>query len=317
MKKVYAIVLNWNGLDDTVDCVRSMASLDIPEGVELTVVVVDNGSEQFQVAPLERVLPSVKIVRNAVNLGYCGGNNVGIRLALSEAADWVWVLNNDTLIGAGALRPLLETGDRNPRVGAVGGKVLRTDRPDTLWMAWGRVTWLQSLIALVGKDRPDGAAWDVERKVDWIPGCSILMRARALEEIGGFDENFFAYHEDVDWAARAQNAGWELWYNGASVIRHAVNASSGGEEASYTGFRSYLSARNSVLYARRHGSTPQKLRLAAAIVASLPFQWARRALRGQSAGVRMKIRGWRDALRGSPIPLKALGLQPDKPDPAS
>ena len=93
MKKVYAIVLNWNGLDDTVDCVRSMASLDIPEGVELTVVVVDNGSEQFQVAPLERVLPSVKIVRNAVNLGYCGGNNVGIRLALSEAADWVWAVS--------------------------------------------------------------------------------------------------------------------------------------------------------------------------------------------------------------------------------
>jgi GT2 family glycosyltransferase len=72
--------------------------------------------------------------------------------------------------------------------------------------------------------------------VEWIPGCSILFRAGALREVGFFDEQFFAYHEDVDWAARAHKLGWEVWYTGASRIHHAIHASSGGEEASYTGF---------------------------------------------------------------------------------
>jgi hypothetical protein len=99
------------------------------------------------------------------------------------------------------------------------------------------------------------------------------------------------------------------------VIRHAVHASSGGETLSYTGFRSYLSARNSVLYARRHGSAWQQLRMAVAILATLPFQDLRRGMRGQSRGVWMKLRGWRDALAGNPLPLEDLGLRSGRQKP--
>jgi GT2 family glycosyltransferase len=176
-------------------------------------------------------------------------------------------------------------------------------------MTWGRVTWLQSLIALEGQDAPDGPRYDGEHRVDWIPGCSILFRTAALREVGFFDEDFFAYHEDVDWAARAGKRGWEMWYTGDSRIEHAIHASSGGEAASYMGFRSYLSARNSVLYARRHGSLRQQAVMAGAVVATLPFQWLRRRLRGQQAGVHMKLKGWRDGLAGKPVPLEELGLR--------
>lgn len=304
---VHVIVLDWNGLEDTMACVESLHRL---HGENLTLVVVDNGSDRSPHARLAAEYPDVEVVRNQTNLGYSGGNNVGIERALARGADFVWVLNNDTTVDEGALEALLRTAARHPRAGAVGGKVLRADRPATLWMAWGRVTWLQSLIALDGKDCPDGPKYDVEREVEWIPGCSMLFRAEALREVGGFDETFFAYHEDVDWAARARAAGWQLWYNGASVIRHAVHASSGGEEASYTGFRTYLSARNSVLYAQRHGTIGQRLLMTASILLTLPFQLLRRSLRGQSRGVALKVRGWRDALAGRPLPLEDLGLLP-------
>jgi GT2 family glycosyltransferase len=303
---VFAIVLNWNRTADTLACLDSLARSTYGD---LHAIVVDNGSRVSCASEVAKRHPWVEVVENDRNLGYSGGNNVGMRRALEAGAAFVWVLNNDTVVGAEALEALVDCAQRHPRAAAVGGRVLRTDRPDVLWMTWGRVTWLQSLIALEGQDEPDSARFDGERRVEWIPGCSILFRADALREVGLFDEDFFAYHEDVDWAARAAKQGWELWYTGASRIHHAIHASSGGEAASYAGFRSYLSARNSVLYARRHGTPAKRALLAAAVVATLPFQWLRRRLRGQQQGVRMKIRGWRDGLAGRPVPLDELGLR--------
>lgn len=304
--KVFAVVLNWNRAADTLVCLDSLAQSTYGD---LHVIVVDNGSRFSCRADVEKSHPWVEVIENSSNLGYSGGNNVGIARALERGAELVWVLNNDTVVNPDALARLVDCALRRPRAAALGGRVLRADRPDVLWMTWGRVTWLQSLIALEGQDEPDSARFDGERRVEWIPGCSILFRAEALREIGAFDEEFFAYHEDVDWAARADKHGWELWYTGASRIHHAIHASSGGESASYTGFRSYLSARNSVLYARRHGTPAKRALLAAAVLLTLPFQWARRRLSGQQRGVAMKVRGWRDGLANRPVPLDELGLR--------
>jgi len=308
--RVHIAVLNWNGLDDTLACLESLAALDF-DGAE--VVAIDNGSDTSPRAAIEAAHPSVEVLETGENLGYAGGNNVGMRRALEQGAEFVWVLNNDAVADAGALEALVSAAERHPRAAAVGSKVLRADDPRTVWVTWGTVTWLQSLIRLAGHNQDDGPALAGEREVQWIPGCSILFRCDALRAVGLFDETFFAYHEDVDWAARARAAGWQLWYTGDSVVRHAIHGSSGGEQQSYLGFRSYLSARNSVLFARRHGSFWQQALMASAIVATLPLQYLRRAIRGEQAGVRMKIRGWRDALAGRPIPLGELGLRRDRP----
>ncbi|TMA80030.1 MAG: glycosyltransferase family 2 protein [Deltaproteobacteria bacterium] len=203
--------------------------------------------------------------------------------ALARSTELIWLLNNDTTVEPDTLERLVDAARRHPDAAIVGGKVLRMDRPDTLWTAWGRVTWLQSLIALEGCDAPDDGAFDVERPVPWIPGCSILLRAQALREIGLLDESFFAYHEDVEWAARARAAGWSVWYTGGARTYHAVHGSSGGERY-YGGFHKYLSARNSVLYAKIHGHIWQVALMAAAIVVTIPFQFARRWLRGEQEG---------------------------------
>ncbi len=297
-----AVVLNWNGLEDTVRCVESLKRTTYEP---LAVLVVDNGSV---VSPRTRLSDAVEVIENPRNLGYAGGNNVGIRLALARGADFVWILNNDAYVEPETLGRLVAAATAHPRAAAVGGKVLRADRPNTLWVAWGRVTWRQSLIALDGEDAADDGRWDGERAVPWIPGCSLLMRSAALRAVGPFDEEFFAYHEDVEWAARARAAGWELRYTGAARTWHAVHGSSGGARH-YGGFRKYLSARNSVLYARRHGRPWQCAAMAAAIAITLPFQIVRRGLSGEHPGVFLKVRGWADGLRGRPIPFRELGLE--------
>jgi len=303
--RVVAVVLNWNGLEDTL---RSVASVVRSTHRALDVLVVDNGSRVSPRAALAAVGAPVAVIENPKNLGYAGGNNVGIRHALAGAADFVWILNNDATVEPETLTALLATAGRHPRAAAVGGKVLHADRPGTIWVAWGRVTWLQSLIALVGADAVDDGRFDGEQAVPWIPGTSILLRSEALRAIGLLEEEYFAYHEDVEWAARAAVAGWELWYTGAARTHHAVHGSSGGA-SHYGGFRKYLSARNSVLYAKRYGRPWQQLLMGAAILTTLPFQLARRWATGEHPGVAMKVRGWWDGLRGRPIPLRDLGLE--------
>jgi GT2 family glycosyltransferase len=303
--RIVAVVLNWNGTDDTVACVRSLVRLADPR---LEILVVDNGSRESPRAALTEAGFHVDVVETGRNLGYAGGNNVGIRRALDAGADYVWVLNNDAEVEPGSLAPLVEAASRHPRAGALGSRVLRGDDRSRIWVAWGEVTWRQSLVALVGENAPDGPAWETERDVGWIPGCSLFFRAEALREVGGFDEEFFAYHEDADWAARAKARGWSCRFVPASRVVHHIHGSSGGA-AYYGGFRKYLSARNTVLYARRHGSFAQKALLAVAILVTFPFQLLRRALSGQAAGVWIKQRGWRDAIAGRPIPFAELGLR--------
>jgi GT2 family glycosyltransferase len=305
--KVAVVVLNWNGLADTLACVASLKRVAWP-GLEI--IVVDNGSAASPLAALREREggEAIDVVELPRNLGYAGGNNVGIRRALAGGADFVWVLNNDTVVDPAALSEMVAAAERHPRAGVIGAKVLRADDPSRLWLAWGVVTWRQSLIGLVGEDAVDDGSYDVEREVPWLPGTSLLLRRPALEEVGAFDAEFFAYHEDVDWAARAAACGWTSLYCGRARIWHAIHGSSGGA-SNYGGFRKYLSARNSILYARRHGRPHQQLAMAFWILATLPFVFLRRAASGETAGVTIKVRGWLDGLRGRPLPLERLGLR--------
>lgn len=303
--RVHAIVLNWNGLEDTLRCVEGLLALEPPVP---HVVVIDNGS---RVSPREALLarfPGIEVIENGENLGYAGGNNVGLRRAAEAGAEYAWVLNNDAVPQPAALRCMVETAAAHPRAAAVGAKVVYADRPEVIWATWGEITWLQSLVRLPGQGCRDDGRFDVVRPVEWLPGCSILFRSAALADVGLFDESFFAYHEDADWGARARERGWECWYDGRAVVRHAVHGSSGGV-AHYGGFRKYLSARNSILYARRYGTRAQRAKMAAAILATLPFQYLRRLASGEQAGVGIKVRGWLDGLRDRPLPLAELGLR--------
>jgi len=135
----------------------------------------------------------------------------------------------------------------------------------------------------------------------------MLFRRRALEAVGLFDEEFFAYHEDVDWCTAARDQGFRVVFAPVARIYHKGHRSSGGK--GYVTLRQYLAGRNMVLYVRKHATPLQAAKFVAFQLATVPLQYVRRWLTGEQAGVSSKVRGMLDAVRRRPSPLKELGLQ--------
>lgn len=301
--RVLVIVLNWNGADDTLVCLDSVVTADYPA---FDTLVIDNGSRR-SVGPMVRErFPGVTCVELPVNVGYAGGNNVGLRRALADGYAFAYVLNNDTVVDPGFLRAAV-TAAAEPRVAAVGGKVLTYDDPSRLWMTYGEVNYRQSLIHLAGWGERDVGQYDTRRDVEWVPGCALLLSCAALREVGLFDERFFAYHEDVDWCTTAHERGWRVVFAPDSIVRHRGNQTLGGP--AYVSPRKYLSARSTVLFARKHASAAQQVKLWASILLTLPFVFLRRLATGEAGGVVLKVRGWIDGLRDREPPFDALGLR--------
>lgn len=304
--RVAVVVLDWNGADDTLACVASVCA---SRWQPLDVWVVDNASREPVLAEVARRHPGVRTIANPANLGYAGGNNVGLRAALAAGADWVLVLNNDARLEPGTIDELMAVATRDPRIAAVGARILRLEQPDRLWMAWGEVDYRQSLVRLVGANEPDDGRFAGERDVAWVSGCAILLSRPALEAIGPFDEEYFAYHEEVDWCATAREHGFRVVWAPRAVVLHRGQASSGG--ATFVSRRQYLTARNMVRFVKKHGSARERLRFALWFGAMLPLSWVKRRLSGEQEGVRLKLDGALDALRGRPIPRARLGLDGD------
>ena len=297
MSRISAVVVHWRDPAATLACLASLA-----REPEIDVLVVDNGSRHPLAVP-----PGVRCVRSEENRGYAGGANLGIRDALARRAEVVLLLNDDVRVHPGAACSALRVLDRDPRVAAVGAKVLAREDPQRLWLAWGRVTYRQSLVALCGAGELDGPAYAEERDVEWIAGCAMWLRARALAAVGLFDEEFFAYHEEVEWCARARAAGWRVVYCPDAVVTHGGRGTS--KAAASVRVRKYFTARNMVLYARRHASPAQRAKLACFLVGTLPLQLLWNLPRGRAGEVVLKMRGVRDALTGRRPPFEALGLR--------
>jgi GT2 family glycosyltransferase len=297
--RVTAVIVHWQDAADTLGCVESVRA---EPGVEP--LVVDNASRE----PIEAALAGrARVIRSAENRGYAGGANLGIRAALAGGADVVLVLNNDVRLRRGATASALEALRADPLTGAVGPKVLAREDPSRLWLAWGDVTYGQSLVALRGAGEVDGPAFARSAAVDWIAGCAMWIRRAALETVGLLDETFLAYHEEVDWCARARAGGWRIVYCPSAVVTHTGRGASGGPAA--VRIRKYFAARNSILFARKHASALQRAKLGCLLAASLPLQLLYHWPRGTAGEVWLKIRGVRDGLTGREPPFEALGLR--------
>jgi GT2 family glycosyltransferase len=297
---VAVVIPMWNQLELTLRCLRSVAEL-----APAWTIVVDNASQPDPRTALENVLPSIEVLRQPGNLGFAGGCNAGIRRALDLGADAVLLLNNDAVAEPEMLKRLAAELEADARLGAVGAKTLTDEESPRIHCAFATLTFHAPLIRLEGWLEPDVAKLSEARDVDSVSGGAMLMRRQALADVGLLDETFFAYHEDVDWCARARARGWRIRYVPAALVYHRMHASTGGGYASPIG---YLSARNSVLFVRKHGTAWQRLKFGAYTAASLLKELPRRARSGEMAGYRLRLRGLRDGLLGRPVPAGTLGL---------
>lgn len=245
----WVVVLSWNGREDTLACLASLEPLGVP------VVCVDNGSVDGSVEAVRARFPGVVVVENGANLGFSGGNNRGIELALSHGASWVVLLNNDALLEPGALDALRREALARPSVGVLGGKVLLDDGSRTVWFAGQR---FHPLLGYSGRPRgygrPDAPELSGVVETDRAVGAFMAVSRAAIDAAGLLDEDLFAYVEDVDWSLRVRDAGFRVLIVGDAVARHRVSASTGGAAASTHAL--YYGARNTVVVCERRRPLP-------------------------------------------------------------
>lgn len=220
MEKIFVVIPNWNGADLITECLKSIEK----QTLRAKIVVVDNGSVDESVSIIESGFPNAHLIKLAKNTGFAGGVNTGIRYALEQGADAVALFNNDAMANKNWLECLVKTMETQPKIGIVSCKQLRTDKKHIdstgdFYSIWG-------MPFPRGRNHADAGQYDDKTTIFSAPAGATLYRVSMLDEIGLFDEAFFAYYEDVDISFRAQLAGWEIVYEPKAVVYHHVNTTS-------------------------------------------------------------------------------------------
>jgi GT2 family glycosyltransferase len=275
--RLFGVVLNWNGGDDT------LAALESLEGLET--ICVDNGSTDGSDAAVEERFPAVELLRLGENRGFAGGNNAGIRRALERGADWVLLLNNDAVAQPGLAEALARAA--RPGVGLLACKIVYPD---------GRVQYAGARFrARLGYS---GRSWTRERSldVDRADGAAMAVSREALETAGLLDEQLFAYVEDAEWSLRLRRAGFRVVLVPDAVVVHKGSASTGGRASTAN---LYYDTRNTIAVVERHAPLPPGLRALrrGVVVGAHLAQAASHPRHGEA--MRAVLAGWRDARRGS------------------
>ena len=240
---VAIIILNWNGYEDTKICLQHLKQLDYPN---YEVILVDNGSTDGSKKRLETEFPEYTLLSTGANLGYAGGNNVGIRYALRKGFAYFFLLNNDTITTKDALLHLIDFAEKTPLAGIIGPKVLQFEDRSTIDHMGGY--WSSSHLNYLpfGLQKPHTYCKDPV-ELDYISGCSLLVKKAVIEEVGLLDERFFLLWEESDLCQRAKKAGFSLWAIGSSVIFHKGSASFSGKA-----HVEYYWQRNRLLWLEKH-----------------------------------------------------------------
>jgi len=218
---VGVVVPNWNGADDLRACLDSLQA----QTYKAHIIVVDNGSIDDSVSIIEKHYPDIELIRHDTNKGYTGGVNPGFRRAQEMKLDYVAPFNNDAIADKDWLRLLVQCLDQNPKIGIATCKILsadgkRLDSTGDLYTSWG-------LPYPRGRGEEDAGIYDNSTEIFGASGGASLYRVSMLNRIDLFDEDFFAYYEDVDLSFRAQLAGWRVRFVPASRVYHQIGMTSG------------------------------------------------------------------------------------------
>jgi len=294
---VAMIVLTWNQRDLTLDCLASLLRMGYPPD-RLQIIVVDNGSADGTAEAIRRSFPAVTVIENEENLGFAEGNNVGIRHALQGPAEYIMLLNNDTIVDTRMLSELMTAMRARPDVGVVGPKIYYHEPSDVIWCAGNRIDWSSGKTTRLRAGERDTNQEERPETVDYVTGCALCIRRSVVEAIGLLDPRYFIYYEETDWCARARVAGWEILYVPSAHLWHRVSAAMGTASPA----TDYYMSRNILLFLAKNGrglTRPASLiyaasrtLLATAAFTLKPHGGARLANRNA------KLLGLRDALLG-------------------
>ncbi len=223
---VYIIMLNWNGKELTLDCLKSLAKIQYDNS---KVLVVDNGSTDDSVKVTKQNYPNVEILQLENNIGYAAGNNVGFEHINNKNPEYAIFLNNDTIVDPNFIEPLVKPLMENSEIYQTVPKIFYADKPNKIWYAGGKVNKWFGLVCHEGIRKFDSESFNNSKLTDYATGCCFCIRTEDYAEFGGFDTSFPMYGEDVDLSLRIIAKGKGILYEPNSIIWHKVSASVGGE----------------------------------------------------------------------------------------
>lgn len=215
--RVAIVILTYNSEQVIKACLESVSQIEYPH---CEVFVVDNNSRDGTKAVVGKFGGQICLIENEENLGFSGGNNIGIRKALAGDFEYFLLLNPDTEVTPNFLRPLLEVGEKDRQVGIVTPKVLYPGGEGRILFAGGVIDWQMAKNYHRGQGEIDCGQYDEVEETDFASGASLLIKKEVMEKIGLLDEKYFLYYEDADWCLRVKRAGYKIIYQPQAVIYH-------------------------------------------------------------------------------------------------
>jgi GT2 family glycosyltransferase len=247
---VTVIVINWNRHQDTLACLASLRALTYSN---YEVVVIDNGSSRDDLEGLRQGLVNEALVENRANTGFVGGNNQGLAMAKTHRAEFVLLLNNDTLVAPDLLTNLVEVIESEASIAAVGPTILYESDPDVIWSAGGSIDWRRGLASMLQDGSPAAnLAGQPARDVDFLTGCALMVRRSVIDQVGRLEPRFFAYYEETEWCVRMARAGYRMVHVPMGKVWHKVPRA----KPSISPLVHYYMTRNRLLFLRLTGAGP-------------------------------------------------------------
>lgn len=223
MEKVFAVLINYETAIYTRECIESLVQ---SKQCDLEIIVVDNSTSAEGYAQLQKEIApyAVTLIKAPENLGFSNGNNIGIQYALAHGADYILMLNNDTVIDENMIAELLQKADNKT---VTVPKMYYHANPTVLWYAGGEIQWKFGKTAHIGENQEDCEIYSQEKEVAFATGCCLLLHKKVIEQVGLWDESFFMYGEDVDYSIRLAQNGIKILYVPTAKLWHKVGASAG------------------------------------------------------------------------------------------
>lgn len=246
--KLGVVLINWNSAEDTIECIRSIRLSETEFGY--TIIVVDNGSKDDSLALIRKEFPDLVYIESAKNLGFAGGNNLGIRKAFGLGCNYLFLLNNDTVIDKKVIDILTTTLKSAKSIGAVAPKMYFYNKKNIIWWAGGRLFLKKGIIKNRGFGKKDRLEFDDLYACDYLTGCAIMIKKEVIDKIGLLSEEYFHTAEDVDWSLRMRKVGYRLIMDPKARIWHKISRSGGGD---LSPFYMYYLERNRLFLMKKFG----------------------------------------------------------------
>jgi GT2 family glycosyltransferase len=293
--KVSIIILNYNGGQDVIECIESVINIDYPN---YEIIVVDNASTDVSLKNIKNMYSSLKIIENQSNLGVPEGYNVGIR---ESNAAFVLLLNDDAAVGKNILKDLVSVILTDTNIGIVGPTIFYKDKPDVIWSAGGEISPFGYTRHLGKGDKEIGRHRDISftpLPVDYICGCTTLIRREVIDKIGLLDPEYFAYFEDADYGFRTRKAGFKCLYVQSPTVWHNTVP-----EWIINPFHAYCYMKNAIVFSKKNLNRWKRLLfITSNIFVLFPYFSIKLAIKDRTL-VKHLAKGLRDGMRtkGSPI----------------